>query len=76
MPKVKTVRTVSRQVEGEEVIDREPEFKVGDYVEKISSGLNCTVRGVRFNHDNNQYEYLDGGILSDGWMLERAIQRA
>lgn len=59
-----------------EDIEREPEFKAGDYVEKIWSGLNCTIKAVRFNHDNNRYEYLDGSICSDGWMLENSIQKA
>jgi hypothetical protein len=76
MPVVDTIQTVRREVSGKEQVDRDPQFKVGDYVEKIWSGMNCTVRAVRFNHDNNQYEYLDGGIMSDGWMLEKSIQHA
>lgn len=75
MPLVDTIQTVSRQVTGMEMIERQPKYKVGDYVEKIWSGLNCTIKRVRFNLDKNEYEYLDGGIMSDGWMLENSIQR-
>ncbi len=76
MPLVDTVRTISRQTEVREHVAHAPEFKVGDYVEKIYSGLNCTVKGVRFNHDTGKYEYLDGNIMSDGWVSENLIQRA
>lgn len=71
-----TVQTVRHLAHGREELDRKPVFEVGDYVEKISSGLNCTIDGVRFNYDHNSFEYHDGGICSDGWLLERTIQKA
>lgn len=74
MPLVDTIQTVRCEVTGREQVGREPRYKVGDYVEKIWSGLNCTVGGVRFNYDHNQYEYLDRWICSDGWMLEKSIR--
>jgi len=75
MPRVATIRSVTHQREAVEEIDSEPKFKVGDYIVKIWSGLNCTIKGARFNHDRGEYEYLDGGIMSDGWMLEKSIAK-
>lgn len=75
MPRVATIRSVTHQREAVEEIEDVPKFENGDYVEKWN-GSNCTIRGVRFNHDRGEYEYLDGGILSDGWMLEATLSKA
>lgn len=73
---VDTVRTVSRLAGGREEIDRAPEFKVGDYVEILPSGMNFTIAGLRFNHDYGRYEYLSEMMADAGWHLESILVRA
>jgi hypothetical protein len=75
---VKTVRTVTVVEERDEKIDARRAFNKGDYLEIYNGpreGCCFKVADVRFNHDLNQFEYLDAGFCG-GWYHEKGVIKA
>lgn len=71
---MKTVRTVRQVVEREESVKAQPKFSIGQYLEVYSGrceGHNFTARDIRWNHDQNTFEYLYEGM--GGWLQENSV---
>ena len=73
---MKTVRTVMKVIERDEVVKRAPKFNIGDYMLVYYGqweGHNFSIKEVRFNHDRESFEYLYDGLVMGGWMSEDQV---
>ena len=76
---MKTVRTVRQIIEKEEGLSLSPKFQKGDYCQIYfgqDEGHCFTVKDVRFNHDNQAFEYLGLFGLYGDWKPEKMVVKA